>query len=170
MAANTVLANTGIPMVYFAGVPLLLSLVFVVYVEVKLVRRLLHVPWWRTAAAVGLANVISTLVGVPIAMIVVGIIDVLHDPGVVDRYVENAGWIFLFATPETEPRGGALALAALLLLIPFYAMSALIEGTVIALLWKREDLARVMRVSFLANAATYACYAAYWLVSLVVTS
>lgn len=164
------LANTGIPMLVFAGVPMLLSLPAVVYVEAKVLRRLLQTPWWRTVGAVAAANAVSTVVGVPVAALVLALIDTLAEPGLVDRYIENASAIFLFASPESDPRGSALAVAALLLLLPFYAASAAIEGYVIALMWKRDDVARVVKMSFRANAVTYALFAVFWFVSLVVNS
>ena len=63
------LANVGLPMLVIQWPMMALALVPVIVLEAVLVRDLLDLPFWAAMAGMAKANLLSTLVGIPLAWI-----------------------------------------------------------------------------------------------------
>ena len=63
----TTLANIGIPMIVVQWPLMFATLVPVVVLETLVIHRRLRVSWRSALLGVGKANVLSTLIGVPLA-------------------------------------------------------------------------------------------------------
>lgn len=159
------LANTGVPMLLVAGVPLVLAFVPIVVIEALVWRWGVKERWFKSLWVATVLNLGSTFVGVPITW--VGLV-IIQAVGEVAGMVQRVGplWRFAWHGPNRDGDYDATVIttAALLLVVPFYLTSALVEGWWATLAFKGERRRSLMQVSFIANAATYVPIAVYWCV------
>ena len=173
----TLQADTGIPMIVLTWPGMLLLLIPIIVLEGLLCRKWLG---WSTRDALRLnaaSNVVSTLVGVPIAwgvmlLLQLGAVALLISTGVAERWT-NPGPLaqaifFLFASAwvETPENGsiGVIPAATLVLLVPFFFASYWIEYVVMKRMlgWKDGDQPdfELGRIKIAVRNANLVCYAA----------
>ena len=74
------LANTGIPMV-FITIPMMgVALIPIVLIETGVVRWVLKEGWWKTARTMFTANLITTMLGLPISNLIAYLIYLCSSP------------------------------------------------------------------------------------------
>ncbi len=139
-----------------------LSLVLVVFIESLVVGWTTGVPLARVLKQVGLANVISTLIGVPIAWIVMFAVQLvtgitlwkLRGDSELGRlgYVLNAAWV---GDNRTEVRAAVVVLS-----IAFCIASVLIERWWLCRNLTALDIRALRRGVLLGNIASYVMLAA----------
>lgn len=161
------IANVGIPMLMVHMPVLLIALLPVVYIETRWIERSSKLPETNLLLPVFLANLVSTLVGVPLTWLALVVIQlatvgggVLHNP-VYDVTLQSP-WLL----PDEKHLGWKVPIAALVLCPFFYAISALIESRMLRKPLRNVGIENSSRIVWTANAITYALIGGFWLVIL----
>jgi hypothetical protein len=142
----------------------------------------------RFASGIAWANVLSTLVGIPLAwfglvlleFVAAFIVYKIHgdfspDWNFPQRHKHIFDWMMVIATaPWLYPMEGPgfawlPPLATLILLLPYYFVSVRVEAWIMRKFWSPREKADVLMASRRANAASYTLLAAASLVWLIVT-
>lgn len=141
-------ANIGVPMVAVFLPPLWLSLVPVIAIEAWAVTRLLGLSPKKSVAGVALGNVLSTLVGVPLMWAILATVQGVFAGGArglatvgqkIYAVTVQAPWLI----PYEEDLGWMIPLALLVLAVPAYLLSVLIEWrAILPLLMSKIDQRR----------------------------
>jgi hypothetical protein len=153
-------ANVGVPMVAVFLPPLWLSLIPIIAVEAWVVKRKLELPVSRSLSAVALGNVLSSIVGIPLMWGVLATIEaVFADEArgldTIGRRVYavtvQAPWLLPY---ESDLRW-MIPSALLVLAVPAYLLSVLIEWRVLLPFVATDRRLQVLRATAVANAASY---------------
>jgi len=160
---NPILADVGVPMIIVQWPAMLWALVPVIVVESLLIRHWLSLSCANAFKGTSIANLVSTLVGVPIAWLIMfalelGIngshgsvktnspaLDALH-------FLAGIAWL----TPNEKNIYWEVPTALALLLIPTFFISVWIERFICRKWWKDLNVASVKRAVFKANLVSYA--------------
>ncbi len=169
---SVAVADTGIPMLALAWPTAWVTLAPVVLIEALLARRLLTLSWKESAWLSLRANAWSTLVGIPLAWLLMLAIQILGTLGLVllPSPGRHSPWSFAVAplfsawVPPTHERWPIFA-AGCVLCLPFYAVSVKLEARMAETVVPREAALRWART---ANRTTYALFAAGLLVAAIV--
>jgi hypothetical protein len=189
--ANTaLLADVGLPMLALHFPLLVLLLLPIILIEIAVAKRSLAKPLPQGfKSAIAWANVLSTLLGIPLAWFGLVLLefgaeaafyavhgDFSPDSNFPERHkhifdllmvVCSAPWLL----PVDGPQFAWLPSAAtLVLLVPYYFVSVWVEGWIMRRIWKSREKAEVMAASRRANAASYALLAAATIMWLIVTA
>jgi hypothetical protein len=167
-------ANTGIPMLVLVLPAGILALPIVIVLEGSILQRRLGMTRARSLKLSGVANAWSTLIGIPVAWFVLVMFEMLGG-AVVWRVVvgENVRhpqefWqdilIVIWSAPwlvpiREEPTPWILPVATLVLLVPFFFASYLVEMHVIRRALPDVDAPQVRDATWRANVATYTLFA-----------
>src|SRR6266545_1105668 len=141
-----VLADAGVPMIFLTFPAMVILLLPIIILEAWLYRRWLDLETWRATKSSALANLASTLVGVPAAWAVMfgvefcagfGIakipalnrmVDKWHSPmAAVVNTILSAAWL----VPDEKSLYWMLPVAVLVLMIPTFYLSVWIEAFVV---------------------------------------
>jgi hypothetical protein len=165
---HAILADVGIPMIFIQWPLMLCALVPVIAIEAEVTRRQLMLPYRKAFAGAAKANILSTLVGVPLAWAIMLAVEFatifpvalaaekfhwrMESPVFYVFYVLGIAW--------TGPAGKSestwpIALAAALLLIPTFFVSIRLERRSCRRSWPDLDAAAVDRSVWFANLASY---------------
>lgn len=153
-------ANIGVPMVAVFLPPLWLSLVPVIAIEAWLITRLLGLTPKNSVSGVALGNVLSTLVGIPLMWAVLATVQgVLAGDArglatvgqKIYAVTVQAPWLI----PYEEDLDWMIPLALVVLAVPAYLLSVLIEWRALLPFVEVENRPKTLRSVFLANAASY---------------
>ncbi|MFO0857587.1 MAG: hypothetical protein U0640_09565 [Phycisphaerales bacterium] len=161
------LANTGVPMFIVLGPVFAMAFIPIVVIETWILRRRLSLPLQHSLAHAFVANVFSTLIGVPITYVVLLILQLATGGG--GAYGPSwlsVTWQAPWLIPYEEHLGWMIPSAALFLCFPFFVVSWASEAWVLRRRLKDKDRKQVSRATLLANATTYALMAAFWLARL----
>jgi len=162
-----ILADVGLPMIFLQWPFMICALIPVIIVEALLIRRWVPLSNKQSFAGISLANIVSTLIGIPLAWLAMLLVEfiVLYPVSLasakwhwnLDSPVFSVlGFVFSIAWLEpTDIEWIALTAGALLLIPCFYA-SVWIERAVCLWAWPDVDRSEVRRGVFLANMASYA--------------
>jgi hypothetical protein len=161
------LADVGLPMI-FLTLPLMIgALIPVILLEILITKPLLGMGYGKTAWVVSVANVISTLAGVPLAWIAVLLVDYLlffvgmhlPMPNVKEGPVLEVIEVILFPAwnggPDEPGFYWVAPVATIALLIPSFFASWYIEALTISRMVKSE-WPLVRSASLKANLVSYA--------------
>lgn len=157
-----VLANIGLPMVMVFLPPAWLALIPIIIIESACGIWRFKLPARRAFAAQAIANCVSTLIGIPVAWLVLVLIEWVVLEGAVRVTPEpvlavlspivGAAWL----GPGAEEKLWMMALAVATLTVAFYLMSVATEGFIVARFF-RDTPRKVIRLwTFQANAISYA--------------
>jgi hypothetical protein len=158
-----------------------LLLLLIVPAEGWFARRMLALPWRRALGVSALANLVSTLVGIPLVWFVLLLVEFglgwIISRGFVPETpppdaLINAIAITLMAPwlgPGVELKRWIVPAAAAYLCIPFYVASVFCENIVVRRLLREHDPNRIRRWAWLANGFSYGI-AFLVLVSLAIAS
>jgi hypothetical protein len=177
----TLLADMGMPMILVEWPLMIVALVPIIVIETVLIRRWMPLPRGKAFLGVGLANLLSTLVGVPVSWLSVLLLD-----GLLGAALRSAAlhyhWqlrgmplehvLFFFLNVAWGAGLGQypywfVPAAAAVLLVPCFYASVWLERWVCAKTWKQIERSQVRRSVFRANLASYALLfigACSWLV------
>lgn len=162
------LADTGLPMIYLAFPGMVLLLIPIIVVEALLCRKWLGLTTWQALKSNAASNVVSTIAGIPLAWaIMLGVeiagaefagysqtIEHWHGPlASIVFLVFSSAWL----GPPDEKNLWVIPAATLVLLVPFFFVSYLIEYLVMKYLLRESGVAFArMRVAVRnANLVTY---------------
>ena len=160
------LADAGVPMLVIELPLMAMALVPVVLIEVAVVRKSVAVPYRTALLDVGLANVGSTLLGVPLAwgvMLAIEIVAALATQGGVQpdasspvtmlaALVLQVAWL----GPYEDHIRWMIPAAATVLLIPSFLVSVPIERWILVRRWRDADKPTVRAAVLWANVWSYA--------------
>lgn len=155
-------ADVGIPMVFVQVATMAMALVPVILAESIVVRWKLGQPFGITLWNTGVANLASTVFGIPLAWVAMLIPELIVAGGGANlndlssatlwhSVFYQAAWL----PPYGKPLAWMIPAASLMLLPLAFALSVLIEGQVLATFWPSITRARVLRASLLANVVSY---------------
>jgi hypothetical protein len=157
----TILADVGIPMLFWQ-LPLAVAVfVPIVVIEALIAWPILRQPLWPVTLRVCAANAISTFVGVPIAWAFMVIVEMVTGGGRSTGYntpwaafqsiVLSAPWL----VPDEIQLRWLVPAATLVLLIPYFFASLLIERWWMVRRWRNLPESRVALAAWVGNFVTY---------------
>jgi hypothetical protein len=167
-AVMRLIANIGLPMILVQWPLMLGALVPVIVVEALLIRRRLDMSYRQAFIGAGIANVVSTLAGVPVAWVGTFLLNlVVMVP--LGLAAQRWSWqldgpifqvvAFVFSASWLGPAEGHLhwmvPTAVGLLLLPCCIVSVLIERSLCKRIWPTVDRMLVDRAVFRVNLASY---------------
>lgn len=167
-----VLANAGVPMLMVYGPVLLLALIPIIMIETEIINQSARLGFGAMLWRVGVANALSTLVGVPLTWLALVVIQLITGGGTPHgvgwhSVIWQAPWLI----PHEEDLHWMIPAAGLVLTVPFWLVSVLIESMVLAKLCAgdllEEDVS-IKRLCLIANACSYALLGMFWVVPLVI--
>lgn len=159
---SSAVANAGLPMIVLYWPGALLLLVPVIALETACFRRYLQVPWSSSLRVAGLANLASTVVGIPLTWLALVLLQIvllapfgaisedvpawLHPVGV----VLSAPWFL----PNEATADLQMVGAAAILSVPFFLASVYVERWVAARL-HTADIHALSKWSWAGNLLSY---------------
>ena len=132
----------------------------IVLVEAFVGARVLSLSYWRALKMVSLANLTSTLVGIPLTWLVLCMVRMLYPGNVIgeEASLRNV-LVAAIASPWLDPAAfqsrWMIPTAALALCVPFFFVSVWMEGSVVRRFAPESVSDRAFRWSWRANLATY---------------
>ncbi len=163
------LADIGIPMIFVQWPLMIGALLPVIIVEALLMRRWVPLSYKDAFVGTAIANLLSTLVGFPLAWLAVLIVEMAVMYPLVTaadkwhwRFVESPFFqivAFVLDAAWLGPANNALywlvPLAAAFLLIPSFGVSVWMERFFCVRAWPGSDAAIIRRGVYRANLASY---------------
>ena len=154
-------ANAGIPMLALAWPVQWLALIPIVLLESEIARRALGVPFVRLIWPVGKANLLSTLVGIPLAwaamlvpeLIVAFGMSLVPNTTKIPDYVSYA--LFPFMAAWVGDSAWQIFFAFAILTVPFCAISIYIEEKVLRRALTDQVLPVIHALTIRANIFSY---------------
>lgn len=119
-------ANVALPLIFFTLPGMALALVPVIAIESYVLMTILGLSIGYGLVVVSVANVVSTMVGIPVTWLLLSPLAKLPQdkiPGVI--------WIWLGADGEKNPKDWMVPAACLLLLMPYFFVSWFIEYKIV---------------------------------------
>ena len=165
------IADAGLPMIAIVWPVAWLAFLPVVLVESLVARKVLGLGFRRAIKVTAAANAISTLVGIPISWFALVVLDVVTCGGgpwqaaasssdKILSVCRHAAWLWPIPVMKGDLEW-AVPVAALILCIPFYFASVLIEYIVLYRMVAVPPR-QVRRSCWLANLASYSLIVIFW--------
>ena len=175
LASGAASADAGVPMLFVTFPAMLLALLPIIVVEALVLARMISMRAFSAIKPVAVANVVSTIVGIPIAWYVLVLLEMLTTSGGAAYGIATPAQKFLAVTLQApwlipyEPRTMAwmVPTASLILLVPFFFTSYWIEALIVSSMMKSHPETQIRKGVFAANVASYLLLAAFnvaWLV------
>ena len=157
------LADTGIPMLALVWPASWGLLVPIVLAEALVAVRVLGLSFGRSLKLAGVANLVSTLVGIPLTWFGVALVFGSLSSRV-DMQAANGGLgadlYYLLLMPcwiNPRPESWMVVAATIILCVPFFFVSVWVEAAVVRLLAPEVASGQVKRWAWRANGITYGC-------------
>lgn len=163
---HALLADAGVPMIFVEWPLMFCALVPIIIIETLVLRRRLSLPFGRSLAGATRANILSTLIGVPIAWALMVAVEFaalspivwagqkwhwnMESPLLYISFLVGIAWI---GPPTTS--FWPIALAAALLLVPTFFISVWIERWSYRRSWRNLDRTAVNHSAWSANLCSY---------------
>jgi len=133
----------------------------IVVIEAWVARRIVELDWQTSLKKAGIANAVSTLVGIPLTWGVLGVIEIILSQGGRAYGINTLSGKLIAVTlqapwliPYESDLNWMIPSASIFLLIPFFFASVFIERWVFG--WKSQlDKAKIKTWSWKANLLTY---------------
>lgn len=167
-----ILANVGIPMIFWQLPAAAIALLPVSLLEACVVCRLLKHRFADTVRHVFVANLFSTFIGIPIAWMAMLVVNLVTTGGRAHGFdapfdafrsiVLQASWL----VPYQNDLVWLVPAATIVLLIPYFLASVQAERWFLKSRFADTPAADLVRAVWLSNAASYGCllmYAIWWL-------
>ncbi len=157
-----ILANVGVPMIFPQFILMVFAFVPVVVIEALLVRKTMGLTIRGALTDVAIANLWTTLLGVPLAWIVMLVIELVGTAGgtalgmntpaqMLASVTLQAAWL----VPYEQYLVWMIPAAATFLLLPCFVVSLVIERRVLTRRWVGRDRKAVFSAVFRANVWSY---------------
>ena len=155
-------ADIGVPMIFVTLPSMVIALLPVILVEAFILGRKLGVAPAIVLKAVAVANIVSTLVGIPLTWLLLVLMEMLTGGGSAygiettkERFLAvtwQAPWLIPYQDQELK---WMIPAATLVLLVPFFFASWLIETMVARKFLSESEPLSVKRGMLAANGASY---------------
>jgi hypothetical protein len=164
-----VYADIGVPMVAVFLPPLWLSLVPIIVIEGLIVKRMAALSYSRAFVSTGLANAVSTVVGIPLMWVILATTEGtfagtalgLNTIGQkIYAVTVQAPWLI----PYEEDLGWMIPIALVVLAVPAYFLSVLVEHQVVFRFATGDQRPNTKRAVAIANLASYMALALLFVV------
>ena len=156
-----ILADIGVPMIFPQAILMGLAFVPVVLIESFIVCKRMPLTLPRALKDVGLANLFTTLLGVPLAWVLMFILELVSTGGtalgmespikMLASVTLQAAWLI----PYERELPWMFPAAATVLLIPCFFISLSIERRILVRRWPEQDRPVVLSAVFSANIWSY---------------
>jgi hypothetical protein len=155
------LADAGVPMIAVYWPPAWLALIPVITIEAYWARRVLAVTWANAFGSTALANLVSTLVGIPLAWFVWAVLELrfagaamgLNNPAEsIYAMTVQAAWLI----PYEDQLWWLIPIAAIVLTVVFFFASVGIEWAIMRSIFHRAKGSAVRRWAWTGNLLSYA--------------
>lgn len=152
--------NIGLPMIYLYWPPAWLALIPIVLIEAFVGVRILRKSFRQSVCAASAANLSSTLLGIPLTWMALALAEALYfseakglDTLALKAYAVTvqAPWLI----PYEEDFIWIVPLAAIVLSLPFWAMSAISEYVIVKRFFPGSQPRLLWRWMWRGNAASY---------------
>lgn len=163
--AGTAHADAGVPMLFVTFPAMLVALVPVIALETWVLGRYLRARFVHMLKPVTVANLVSTIAGIPLTWFALVVVQVLSGGGSAHgldtpmRKLLAVTWQAPWLIPYEGNLDWMIPAASLTLLVPFFLISYGIEAWVIVRLLPDRPATPVRAGVFRANLASYACLA-----------
>ena len=158
-----VLANIGVPMIFLTLPPMVVLLVPVIFLEILASRKLIkneeRKNVWRDIVN---ANVYSTLIGWPVAWVIMVLVQLFSGGGGMYGLDSPMG-VFLSVTlqapwliPYSTELYWMIPVAMGVLLVPFFFVSVFVEWAYLRKIWIKEEKKDIIRFSWKSHVYSYA--------------
>ncbi len=161
-APLTTLADVFVPLIVWQLPAMALALLPIVVVEAAIARWRLSIRFGQAFKGMLAANLASTLVGIPLAWLVMFAVQLLtaggemHGLGSASAIFKSVVLQAAWPAPPGSHGLWMIPTATLVLLVPYFLVSVLFERAVLVGMWRDQPRGRVTSVAWLANAASYA--------------
>jgi hypothetical protein len=163
LLASPAWANAGIPMLALTWPAQWIAFVPIVLIETAVVAAALRTPYLSKLWPVVQANLLSTLVGVPVAWLVMLLVQggaALVVFGLLPESLRDADWVYFIVFPFISAWiGGShsweIELAFMVLAVPFCVASVLVEERFLRRLVPEAETATLRRALWRGNVLTY---------------
>jgi tetratricopeptide (TPR) repeat protein len=179
----TARADAGVPMLALMAVPMWASLLAIIPLEAFIATRRLGLAWSRSLKVSAIANLVSTVAGVPLTWILLAVVEMAltylggalaphgrpYPPLPLGEAGEQALALIVtspWLNPDESRLYWMMPAAALLLCVPFFFASVWIEYRVARRMMGRDQAPRVLGWAWRANVTSYVLLAlvpAAWL-------
>ncbi len=157
------LANAGVPMLFVVGPVLLLALIPISFVEATMDRWRLGIPWNRAILGSFGANVLSTVVGVPVTWVALVLLQLITGGGGGQGVgIQAVTWQAPWLKPYEAELHWMIPAAGMVLCVPFFCASVFTEYKFLYRYWRQLEPGRIRRAVWFANTSTYACLVVFW--------
>lgn len=161
-AATPAYADAGVPMIFITLPGMLVALIPIIAIEGVILKKALHLTGKRAALASSVANVLSTVVGIPVTWVLLVVLQMVTGGGYAYgletplRRFLAVTWQAPWLIPYEADLNWMIPAALLVLLIPFFLASWVIEWYAINnwFFYGREGK-MVRRATFKANVVSY---------------
>ena len=171
MASTLVIANAGVPMLIIYGPVLLIALVPIIVLESAIINHTANIGFAAMSWRVGLANAVSTLMGVPLTWLALVLIQMFTGGGSAHGVGLHAvTWQAPWLIPYEDDLHWMVPAAGLVLTVPFWFVSVVIESKVLNRTLRQRAFdagISIKRLCFVANTWSYALLGVFWAVPLV---
>jgi hypothetical protein len=174
MGTPVILANAGVPMLMLAFPAAFLLLIPVVGIEWWIARRLSGITPTAKILGVAVANAVSTLAGWPLMWIALVAVQIKLDPHGLswpDSLIQKiasvtleAAWLIPYSDQDLYWK---VPTAAMVLMIPAFLVSILLERCVLHFFWRNEPSSERKRFVWRANIYSYALLIVFGLIWLL---
>lgn len=164
---TTVLANAGVPMLFWQLPVAAVALLPIVAVESLIAWPILQQRLLPVAGRVLTANALSTFVGIPLAWIGMVIVNIATTGGTVHEFrtpmdafksiVLQASWLI----PYEDQLNWLIPAATLVLLVPYFFVSLFVERWWLKRSFGEVTYARVTLAAWVGNLVTYGTFGVY---------
>jgi len=158
---NLLFADIGVPMIAFYWPPAWLAIAPIIWVEAWYARRALGVGWKSALSSVGAANLISTIIGIPLAWAIWALLELKYADAALGlssvgqrlyAVTVQAPWLI----PYENHLWWMMPLAALTLTVAFYIMSVGVEWLLMRLIYRKAERGALRNWAWKANLLSYA--------------
>ena len=159
---SPILANVGVPMVFSQVILMGFAFLPVVLIESVIVRKQLAIPPRRVLKDVGVANLCTTLLGVPLAWGAMLLLELASTNGGTALGMDSPAKMLAAVTlqaawlvPYEDELHWMIPAASSVLLIPCFVLSLIIERWVLVRRWKEREHPAVFSAVLRANVWSY---------------
>ncbi|HWG09951.1 MAG TPA: hypothetical protein VN693_00420 [Rhodanobacteraceae bacterium] len=161
LAAN---ADMGLPLIAVFLPPMWLALIPVILIEAIVVSRLTSARFNKVLIPVSLGNLVSTLIGIPIAWITLATLEAVccDDMPALGPFGSQIYAVTIqspWLMPEVAQSWLMISVALLVFAIPMFAVSVLIESPINFMFARGTAKPKIWKATALANLASYICLA-----------
>jgi hypothetical protein len=166
---NPILADMGVPMLFLQMPAMLAALLPIIIIEALFVRSRLSLSYREAFVGISIANVVSTLFGIPVAWFILVVPEMFFESHLNNLYqhlhndpnspIWNAFAIlatFPWLDPDESRLYWMVPVASTLLLVPSYFASVWLERPICRRLWRQTDAFAASRAVTNANRLSYA--------------